>query len=89
MGQVKFGVKQVSQPAPLGWRRFERAFIIMIAPAIGAFVTGLKLDPHIANLALLTLGFVTSIVKGFGMFLGNGQMYVDRPGEEPQPDAQP
>lgn len=82
---VKIGKSQIGQPAPLGWRRFERAFIIVLAPASSAFVTGLGLDDETVKIALLTIGFITSIVKGFGMFLGNGQVYADAPTENNNP----
>jgi hypothetical protein len=79
MANVKFGLKQASEPAPLWWRRLERAFFIVLVPAFTLLISDLPLDLATAKLSLTIFGFITSLVKGIGVFLGNGQMYVDRP----------
>lgn len=83
MADVKFGVDQLSNPAPKGYRKFERAWIIVFAPGLSALIMGWGLSDSTANKVLLSIGFSCAVVKGIGMLLGNGQEYSDRPGVNP------
>lgn len=76
MGAVKLGADQMSKPAPLGYRRFSNAMIIIILPGLSSLVSGWGLAPTKLNRILLVLTFISAAVKGFGIFLGNGQVYT-------------
>lgn len=77
IGNTKIGFSQLSKPAPLWWRRLERAYIVALAPAIAAVLTGWGFTSIISTRSLLILTIVTSVVKALGMFLGNGTVYAD------------
>ena len=67
---TKFGVDQLSSPPPLWWRRLERSLIIVVAPALSAFMATAITDPRTEELAMSGIIFGTAIIKGIGMFLG-------------------
>ena len=75
MGDVKIGLGQLNKPSPLGWRKFMNAYIIVFMPAMTAFIStwGFAFDMQAKLGTLLVLS--GAIVKGFGMILGNGQIY--------------
>jgi hypothetical protein len=78
MSDVKFGLSQVNNPAPKSWRQFERAFIVAVSPALSGFLAvALTNQRHLA-IAGAGIIFLNAIIKGFGMFLGNGTEYVDK-----------
>jgi hypothetical protein len=86
MSEVKVGFNQIGQPAPLWWRRLERAYIAAFAPALSAFIGGWGFSPDHTAKALLIVTFSMGFVKGFGMILGNGQVYADKPKENEKTD---
>lgn len=75
MAQTKIGPGQFDTPAPLGYRRFMNAMIIFILPGLTAFINGWGLPDKVANHFMLFLAFVPALIKGIGVFLGNGQEY--------------
>jgi hypothetical protein len=79
MSNTKFGWNQLGEPAPRSWRRFERAYLTMLMPAIAAFITGWGFPLALVAKLLLVVTFSGSAVKFVGMFLGNGQEYADKP----------
>lgn len=81
---VQFGANQVNSPAPKGWRQFERAFIIAIAPATSAFLSAILTNQRHLAIAGASIIFATGIIKGVGLFLGNGQEYPDVAPVEPE-----
>lgn len=76
MAITKIGPGQFDTPAPLGYRRFMNAMIIFILPGLTAFINGWGLPDKIANHWMLILAFVPALIKGIGVFLGNGQEYT-------------
>lgn len=86
MGDIKFGVSQLSSPAPKGWRNFERAFIIALSPALSGFLAVILTDQRHLAIAGAAIIFANGVVKAFGMFLGNGTVYADR---EAEPEVKP
>ena len=79
MAQVKFGMDQMSSPPPTMWRRFERAYMIVLVPALAAFLHGWGIaDPVTLKRADLVIMFSIPLVKFIGVLLGNGQEYADR-----------
>lgn len=75
MADVKIGPSQLSKPAPLNYRRFVNAYIIIIMPALTAFIATWGFSSVVQTKLGVLLIFSGSIVKGLGMFLGNGQIY--------------
>lgn len=76
---TNFGPKGVDKPAPKGYRRFERAMLIIIIPA-GIFIVqswGFKDQVLALKLQLLISTGLTALVKGLGMMLSNDEIYVD------------
>lgn len=75
MADVKIGPAQLSKPAPLNYRRFMNAYIIVIMPALTAFIAtwgfAAETQAKLGTLMVLSGAFV----KGMGMLLGNGQIY--------------
>ena len=79
MADVKFGTDQLGSPAPIGWRRFERVFIMALIPAMLLLVHEWGgINDVLSHRLDLLIGFSGSLVKGIGMFLGNGQEYADK-----------
>lgn len=76
MPQTKIGPGQFDTPAPLGYRRFSNAMIIFILPGLTAFINGWGMTDKITNRWLLFLAFVPALIKGIGVFLGNGQEFT-------------
>lgn len=75
MADVKIGTSQLSKPAPLNYRRFMNAYIVVFMPALAAFTATWGFAPAIqAKLGVLLI-LSGSLVKGLGMMLGNGQIY--------------
>lgn len=72
---TKFGIDQTGSPPPLWWRRLERALIIAVAPAVVALLISLIEDEKTEAKAISIVTFVTAIIKGIGMFLGNDHPY--------------
>lgn len=70
------GLSQAEKPAPLGYRRFANAMIICIIPGAIGLVSGWGLPDAVANKWLMVLGFIPALIKGIGMILGNGQVYM-------------
>lgn len=76
MPKVKIGFSQVEKPAPLGYRRFANAMIMFIIPGLIGLVSGWGLPDAVANKWLMLLGFIPALIKGIGIILGNGQVYM-------------
>jgi hypothetical protein len=76
---TKFGTDQLSSPPPLWWRRLERSLIIVIAPALTAYLTDIIQNEEKERLALSSVIFITAMIKATGMFLGTDEPY---PNEE-------
>ena len=83
---TKFGLDQTSSPAPLWWRRFERAYIIVLIPGLVVLVQSLgdyrNWEPELKELVTQVLLFSTAAVKAFGMFMGTGEQFPDAPQKE-------
>lgn len=75
---TKFGIDQTGSPPPLWWRRFERAFIIALAPAVAALLMSLIEDEKTEAKAISIVTFVTALVKAIGMFLGTEVSYPNQ-----------
>lgn len=75
MSDVKIGLNQTSKPAPLGYRKFANAYIVCVAPATASLLAAWGFSSDRLAKGLLLITFSTSIVKGLGMILGNGQVY--------------
>jgi hypothetical protein len=75
MPDVKIGVKQVNNPAPLWYRRLSNASIIFIIPGAIGLVSGWGLPVSEVNHWLMALGFAPAVFKGVGVILGDGSYY--------------
>jgi len=79
MAQVKFGIDQLGSLPPKMWRRFERAYMIFLFPAIAAFIHNWGItDALLLKRLDQVIIFSIPLVKFVGMLLGNGQEYADR-----------
>jgi hypothetical protein len=76
MSDVKIGLNQTSKPAPLGYRKFLNAYIIVFVPAFTTMILGLPIDPTVVKYIFAGLTFTVAVAKGLGMVLGNGQAYA-------------
>lgn len=77
MGDTKFGMSQLSKPAPQRYRNFSNAMIIFIIPGFTATISGWGgiADKNLNHILLLA-SFAPAIIKGIGTLLGNGQYYT-------------
>ena len=73
---TQIGFSQTSKPAPLGYRRFVNAYAIAFVPAVTSLIMSLPLSANVDKYIFAGLGFLTAIIKGIGIVLGNGQSYV-------------
>ena len=65
-----------NKPAPKKWRKFENAYIIILAPAIMAGVQGWGLSDKIANRSMILVTISAAIIKAIGFIIANGDDYV-------------
>jgi hypothetical protein len=65
-----------NKPAPKFYRRFENAYIIVLAPAIMAAIQGWGLTDQIANRSMIVVTVSAAIVKGIGFLIANGETYT-------------
>jgi hypothetical protein len=75
MADVKIGLNQTSKPAPLGYRKFLNAYIIVFVPAFTAMILNLPIAADVEKYIFAGLTFTVALAKGLGMVLGNGQIY--------------
>lgn len=78
MADTKFNIEQINRPAPLWYRRFSNAMVALVIPAASEFVSSLELASKTENRVLHGFIFLAAIIKGVGVFLGNGQSYTDK-----------
>lgn len=77
MGDLKFGVTQLTKPAPQAYRNFSNAMIIFIIPGFTTVMSGWGgISDKNLNHILLLASFAPAIIKGIGTLLGNGQYYT-------------
>lgn len=79
---TKFGVSQIENAPPKWWRKLERALIIVIIPASTTFVTSVVESEKAEIILLSSLTFLTALIKGIGVFLGNDVPYPQEKTEE-------
>lgn len=74
----------LSSPPPLWWRRFERAYIAILAPSGTALLSSMIEDSK--ELAMLTglIVFSMGLTKFIGMMLGSDVNYADLPTKKPE-----
>lgn len=76
MSDTKFGIAQLSKPAPEAYRNFSNAMIIFILPATTILVSSWGFADKLLNHILTILLFIPALIKGVGTLLGNGQYYT-------------
>lgn len=69
------GLSQVDKPAPLWYRRFTNAYIIVFMPGLASLFTGWGFTDATTKKILLVIVFSGVAVKSIGIVLGNGQIY--------------
>jgi hypothetical protein len=74
---VKFGLKQVNNPAPRIYSRFVNFLTVVVAPATGTLLVGLQTQlshPFLTNDQLIVIGLVATwllaILKGGEYLIG-------------------
>lgn len=75
MADTKIGLNQVDKPAPLWYRRFTNAYIIVLMPGLASLFTGWGFTDAVTKKILLVIVFSGVAVKATGIVLGNGQIY--------------
>ena len=78
MAETKFNTQQMDRPAPLWYRRFSNVMVTLVIPAASAFIESWGMSDLTENRVLHSLIFLAAIIKGVGVFLGNGQSYTDK-----------
>ncbi|MFB6453706.1 hypothetical protein ACE38W_00420 [Chitinophaga sp. Hz27] len=77
MPETKIGLSQVERPAPQWYRRLQNGFIIFLIPGASALAQSWGFTDHQLTRILAVLTFIPAILKGIGVFLGNGQNYTE------------
>jgi hypothetical protein len=72
---TNFGIDQTSKIPPLWWRRFERAVMMGLAPAVILLANKLVTDPHVLSAITSYVGFGLGVVKTIGIFMGSEYDY--------------
>lgn len=75
MADVKVGWSQTSKPAPLGYRKFENAYMVAFLPAITSFLAVIPVSALVTKIEAAALVCSVALIKGIGMVIGNGQIY--------------
>lgn len=75
LGETKVGLSQTSKPAPLNYRKFLNAMIIVVLPATTSYIMIFKLSEETKYIIAQSVVYFTAILKAIGMVLGNGQQY--------------
>lgn len=78
MAETKFNTQQIDRPAPLWYRRFSNVMVTLVIPAASAFIESWGMSDLVENRVLHSLIFLAALIKGVGVFLGNGQSYTDK-----------
>lgn len=68
----------LKRPAPKWYRKFENAYIIVLAPAIATVISTWGLPELIVNRSLQIIGLTVAIVKAMGMIIANGEVYANQ-----------
>lgn len=87
-GKTTASLENISKPAPLWWRKLERAMLMAFIPASVTLIQGFKFADELSATRaqlFISVGLV-ALIKGVGMILANGQVYVDAPPAEPKPE---
>jgi len=72
---TKFGIEQVSSIPPLWWRKFERAVIVGLAPAVILLANKIITDPYVLASVTSYVGFGLGLIKTIGIFMGSESDY--------------
>lgn len=72
---TKWGINQMSNPAPLWYRRFTNAMIACFVPVYTGFIDFVRMDDYTRSICLHIGVVIPVIMKGIGMVMGNGQIY--------------
>lgn len=73
--KTKWGLDQMSRPAPLWYRRLTNAMIVCFIPAFVAAVQTIPMSADAKNICMCIATGIPFIMKGIGMVMGNGQFY--------------
>lgn len=70
--------KNSNKPAPIGWRKFENAMIVMFIPTATAVIQGWDFTNEVLALRLNLIVAVglAGVLKGIGLLIANGQDYT-------------
>lgn len=75
LDRTKWGVDQMSNPAPLWYRRFTNAMIACFVPCYTGFIDFVRMDDYTRSICLHIGVAIPVLMKGIGMVMGNGQIY--------------
>ena len=70
---IKFGLKQLSKPAPIFYKRFVNALILYVIPSTATLITNLPVESMTDSTKVLiglAAVWIISILKGLEYLLG-------------------
>lgn len=76
MPDVKAGFSQFNKPEPLWYRKLTNATILCFIPVYVGFINIVPMSDYKRSVLSQIAVAVPFLLKGIGMFLGNGQVYV-------------
>lgn len=66
----------IKRPPPKWYRKFENAYIAVIAPAIMLSIQGWGLSNLLNVRLMIVVTLSTAVAKGIGMMISNGEVYA-------------
>lgn len=70
MASIKFGLSQVSQQTPAIYSRIETAVVVILIPAVTAFIISTVIDKTKQTTYIAALVLLSALIKAIGSCLG-------------------
>lgn len=76
MAQITASLNNRHKPAPRGWRKFENAYFMALAPALLGAIQSWGLSDDKANKGMIILTLFGAAIKFTGFIIANGEDYA-------------
>lgn len=76
MANLTFSSSNINKPAPKGWRKFENAYFMALAPALLGAIQSWGLSDDKANKGMIILTLFGAAIKFTGFIIANGEEYA-------------
>lgn len=79
MANITISKDSIHKPAPRGWRKFENAYFMALAPALLGAIQSWGLSDDKANKGMIILTLFGAAIKFVGFIISNGEEYKPAP----------